>query len=493
MPKISIIIPTKNRYKYLNRAISSVFNQTMQDFELIIINDASTDETEEFINSLHDSRIVYIRLNKSVGCAEARNIGIRRASSEYLSFLDDDDEYLPFKLEVQLLFLERQKDSISVIYTDMLRVCKDGSMNYWVSPSVQGKTIINKNTKDFQGVSLCMQQIMIHKKCFDDVGMLCSENPNMEDVDFYVRLYKNYKFHHIPIPTVLYYDTGGVSYDNIKTIISRIMIINKNGTDFYNNPQDIDCQIDYLLFQINVICCNMYCDSTESFINNICSTRNPMIFKGSKKYPDLLRFLDIMFKIKSIKSSVERVKEFYKSSNLLVYNIKQFGYVYNDVLKLRKSQNINDSITSNMNFINFECSAGEMVEKFVSDKENVNLFNLIVYDSFQLIYCNWSIVEGNFNEVIRKLADVSKIIIWNTKECKLCVSFEVFCSLETNIALNVEGQANVGGEFVVNSKGFEKQSVIVDLKRGINTVFIKPQINNINTPVLFKNITYTTL
>ena len=97
MPKVSIIIPTYNRANLLPRAIKSVLSQTFKDFELIVINDGSTDNTEEVIKKFQkkDERIKYILHKDNKGEAAARNTGIRIAKGEYIASHDSDDEWLP--------------------------------------------------------------------------------------------------------------------------------------------------------------------------------------------------------------------------------------------------------------------------------------------------------------------------------------------------------------------------------------------------------------
>lgn len=98
---ISIIIPAYNSAKYISLAVKSVLNQTYQDFELLIIDDGSTDNTKEIIESFKDKRIEYIYQNNT-GAASARNTGIKKAKGEYIAFLDADDRWKPDKLARQI-------------------------------------------------------------------------------------------------------------------------------------------------------------------------------------------------------------------------------------------------------------------------------------------------------------------------------------------------------------------------------------------------------
>lgn len=99
IPTVSVVIPTYNRAHLVGRAIQSVLNQTYQDFEIIVVDDGSTDNTEEVVKSFNDPRIRYIRHDQNRGGSAARNTGIKMARGEYIAFQDSDDEWLPEKLE----------------------------------------------------------------------------------------------------------------------------------------------------------------------------------------------------------------------------------------------------------------------------------------------------------------------------------------------------------------------------------------------------------
>ena len=106
---ISVIIPTHNREKTIKKSIDSVLCQTYNNIEIIVVDDKSTDNTEEVINSIKDNRIKYIKLDENKGACFARNKGIELAQGKYIAFQDSDDEWLPQKLEIQLRYLEEKK------------------------------------------------------------------------------------------------------------------------------------------------------------------------------------------------------------------------------------------------------------------------------------------------------------------------------------------------------------------------------------------------
>ena len=96
---VSVIIPTYNRAHLVGRAIRSVLNQTYQDFEIIVVDDCSTDNTEEIVKGFNDHRIRYMRHDRNRGGSAARNTGIKASQGKYIAFLDSDDERLLKKAE----------------------------------------------------------------------------------------------------------------------------------------------------------------------------------------------------------------------------------------------------------------------------------------------------------------------------------------------------------------------------------------------------------
>jgi len=102
MPKVSVIIPTFNRSKLLIEAVQSVLNQTFQDFEILIIDDGSTDDTKQRIRDLRESRFRYRRNRVNPGVSASRNKGISNSRGGYIGFIDDDDRWLLEKQQLKI-------------------------------------------------------------------------------------------------------------------------------------------------------------------------------------------------------------------------------------------------------------------------------------------------------------------------------------------------------------------------------------------------------
>lgn len=120
MPSVSVVLPTYNRLGTLERSLASVLEQSWADFELIIVDDCSTDATEAYIKTLSDARVRYLRLDWNGGAASARNAGIQLATSEFIAFQDSDDEWLPGKLGDQLACLE-QDSSLDIVFSSFVK------------------------------------------------------------------------------------------------------------------------------------------------------------------------------------------------------------------------------------------------------------------------------------------------------------------------------------------------------------------------------------
>jgi len=143
---VSIITPTYNCAKFIGKTIESVIAQTYTDWELLITDDCSVDDTEQIVNRyvIVDSRIKYIKLNENMGAAMARNDAIRRASGEYIAFLDSDDLWNKDKLEKQLKYMNKNKYNITC--TSYTQIDEEGKAT--------NKIFKSKNKTNYNGLLL---------------------------------------------------------------------------------------------------------------------------------------------------------------------------------------------------------------------------------------------------------------------------------------------------------------------------------------------------
>jgi len=206
---ISVIIPTYNRAQRLKKAIDSVLAQSQQNFELIVVDDGSDDNTAELIDK-YNSDIVYIRQENS-GPAAARNRGIEKARHNVLAFLDSDDWFAENKLSTQIEAM-RQNPSYLISHTDEIWYRKGQILNQ--------KLRHKKNSGDIfeQSLELCavgMSTVMIRREAFERYGLFDEEYPCCEDYEFWLRISAEEKFLLVEEPLTL---KDGGRNDQVSTI-----------------------------------------------------------------------------------------------------------------------------------------------------------------------------------------------------------------------------------------------------------------------------------
>jgi len=188
---ISVIVPVYNRGHKIKRAIDSVLSQTFKDFELIIINDCSTDNSVQIINEFSDSRIKLLHTSKNSGAAVARNIGIKNAKGEIISFLDSDDFYEPEILEVSYKLLNDSSNEIGFMWTGLRYIHKNKISDFCWDPNFNESfylTFLNG-----LHIGTCCG-ISIKKNVINKCGDFNENLPAAEDTDFFLRITQHFGF-----------------------------------------------------------------------------------------------------------------------------------------------------------------------------------------------------------------------------------------------------------------------------------------------------------
>jgi len=187
-PKISVVIPTYNRPNQVKKAIESVLNQTYKDYEIIVIDDGSTDDTKNIIVDLIsvEKKIKYI-YQSNQGRSAARNTGIKNSAGKYISFLDSDDLFLPEKLEVQVFEMENQESmGMSFTWTYLMDelgniICTDENSKY-LSGSIYPKILFIRNN------IIMTPTVMVRKSVIENIGNFKETLSMCEDLDLWRRI-----------------------------------------------------------------------------------------------------------------------------------------------------------------------------------------------------------------------------------------------------------------------------------------------------------------
>jgi glycosyltransferase involved in cell wall biosynthesis len=209
-PKVSIIIPTFNRVNLLTRALDSVIKQTYTNWECIVVDDASTDETEGYMRTIHNPKIQYIRHFQNKGGANARNTGIDHSIGDYVAFLDSDDIWFPQKLEIQLSHILKNHDYLNniVSYT---KVEVLGSNNRIITLPIRAKKS-NESVAEYLFLGKIGEGLILTSSLVISRPILLQTKfkPNLkkhQDLDLVIRLEKNEAvFDYIDIPLVRWFN-----------------------------------------------------------------------------------------------------------------------------------------------------------------------------------------------------------------------------------------------------------------------------------------------
>tara|TARA_Y100000389_G_C17428066_1_gene500816 strand:+ start:672 stop:1499 length:828 start_codon:yes stop_codon:yes gene_type:complete len=183
---VSVVIPCFNRIKTLSRSIDSVVNQTYKPSEIIIIDDGSTDGTRDFIIKSYPNIKYFFQPKK--GVSSARNKGIRESSSDWVAFLDSDDEWLPQKLEKQINQLGKHSE-IFISHTNEIWIRNGVRVNQMKKHQKYGGYIFDK-CLDICRIS--PSSVLIHKKVLKDVGVFDETLQVCEDYDLWLRITSKY-------------------------------------------------------------------------------------------------------------------------------------------------------------------------------------------------------------------------------------------------------------------------------------------------------------
>lgn len=187
-PRVSIILPTHNGARYLLDSIQSCLCQSFSDFELIIVDDCSTDNTPQLLREVSDPRLKVIRLSKNLKLPGALNAGMEVARGDFHTWTSDDNRYLPGALERMVEYLELHPE-VDGVYTDTYRLLDEARIGRWHSgPSFY--------LSQMQIVGACF---LYRKEVWDRVGRYDDTTFLVEDYDWWVRAWRSgARLHHIP-------------------------------------------------------------------------------------------------------------------------------------------------------------------------------------------------------------------------------------------------------------------------------------------------------
>lgn len=234
-PTVSVIITTHNRDSLVGRAIDSVLAQTFEDFELIVVDDASADNTTEVLRYYTDLRVKNLRNSKRLGGPTSRNRGISEAKGQFIAFLDDDDEWYNSKLERQLAKIDGAPTNVALVYSGFIICNENGSITEQKAPLHKGdvyKRVLERNFVGGCSVPLIKADCLARAGGFDPGLKSC------QDWDLWIRLARIFHFEFVPDVLVRYrHHRNQISSDYSKLIPGRTAVIGKHLPSFQKYPE----------------------------------------------------------------------------------------------------------------------------------------------------------------------------------------------------------------------------------------------------------------
>lgn len=224
-PLISVIIPTYNRANFLHQAIESVLAQTYKNWELIIVDDGSTDNTSELVRKFTDKRIIYL-YQENRGASAARNKGIQKAKGEYIAFLDSDDAWLSRKIEKQLDIFKISRFNPGVVCAGVQYIDYNGTpQNQKKLPKYRGNIFKQLLRKNIAGIGSTM---LVKRECFEKCGLFDENLPSRVDLDILIRISRHFTVDYMPeVLTLERIHEERITADIEKQIEGRELLLEK--------------------------------------------------------------------------------------------------------------------------------------------------------------------------------------------------------------------------------------------------------------------------
>ncbi len=231
MTRVSIIVPTYNSAETLPRTIDSALQQTVDDIEIIIIDDASEDSTNEVIKNFADERIKYFSHEQNRGGSAARNTGLEHATGDYVAYLDADDEWLPQKLEKQITVLENKPDEWVAVHCDrQWDVSPYSKIAFALStklgskkaepPKEGGKELIKEILT--LNLSTGASTLLVERETVEKIGGFDPDFPRHQDWEFLIRVLREGKLAYVDETLVIKHGTGNPpvgTYEEAKQLL----------------------------------------------------------------------------------------------------------------------------------------------------------------------------------------------------------------------------------------------------------------------------------
>lgn len=229
---VSVIIPTYNRGYIIDRALTSLRNQTFKDFEILVVDDGSQDNTENIVQQYTDLDIVYIKLEKNCGANYARNVGIAKACGKYLAFLDSDNEWLPSNLDTKVSILQNTSEKVGLVFGSFF-VMKGEHKEIFRPADIESQELLKRKMLSTNVIDT--NTVLVKRVCFHKVGGFDEKLSRLQDWDMFGRILFDGKYEAVFCDQPLVINkiqNDSISMDNNRLFVSRNRILHKRWNDY---------------------------------------------------------------------------------------------------------------------------------------------------------------------------------------------------------------------------------------------------------------------
>ncbi|MEB8389456.1 glycosyltransferase family 2 protein [Rhodobacteraceae bacterium KMM 6894] len=245
-PAVSVVLPTFNRAHCLPGAMTSVLDQSFKDLELLIVDDASTEDIKAVVTEINDPRIRYLRLERNSGAAAARNVGLAKALGNYIAFQDSDDIWLPGKLAKQLELLKAQPPEVGVVTglkiiygRDTARVHGPGRVDCAPDPNRPFTLQEDQLKRSLVENRISLQNALFRRDCMPDIAWFDPRAKANNDWEFVVRLSQHKLILEVVEPVVLaMLSPDSISAKPRKRATGFLRILQKNKHVYARYPNE---------------------------------------------------------------------------------------------------------------------------------------------------------------------------------------------------------------------------------------------------------------
>jgi glycosyltransferase involved in cell wall biosynthesis len=230
---ISVVVPTYNRARTIKRCVNSLLKQSLPPDEIIIVDDGSTDNTSSEVANIGDRRVKYLKLAKNAGAQAARNAGIKKASGQFIGFLDSDDEWLPDKLKLQVTELAKRGEDVIVHCPAWKHIEESNERVLFNIPPLDGDA--------YQALLAApgplFPSMLAKRESFFKIGLLDENVPSYQEWDTSIGLAKHFPFAFIDQPLVIYHIHTGemISKDKLREAKGWQYVVDKHQDEILSN------------------------------------------------------------------------------------------------------------------------------------------------------------------------------------------------------------------------------------------------------------------